>query len=151
MVKRSRSILLLASCSLVIVAGFGNCLSNSVRAQEPGPDPIAIYKEAGADEKQQEKILSLANQYEKEQDAKAHAVIENLKKLRALSLNPDLDEKHIFQAQSTINKLQSEMAMDKMRLLVSIRKILNSQQRVNLVSLMQTRMKPEKQLDPGAR
>ncbi len=100
-------------------------------------DPISTYKEAGADAGQQQKIMTLANNYEKAQDEKAHELINELKHLKALSLSANLDEKTILQTQSGINKLQSEMAMDKMHLLINIRRILNQEQRNRLVEIMQ--------------
>lgn len=111
-----------------------------VQAQErstQAADPIATYKEAGADAAQQEKILALASAYERKQEEKAHQVISQIKHLKALSLSPNLDEKTILQTQQGINKLQGEMATEKMRLLINIRKILSPQQRLRLVEILQ--------------
>jgi Spy/CpxP family protein refolding chaperone len=116
---------------------------NVVLAQAPGggEDPIGIYRQTGIDSAQEEKIRALAENYEKSEDDKAHKMIDNLNKLKALSLAPDLDEKLILDTQTTINKLQSEMALDKIHLLISIRKVLNKNQRIKLVSLLQSRNK----------
>lgn len=109
----------------------------------PGSDPIAIYREAGINEGQERKILSMASAYEKEQDAKAHELINHIKKLKGLSLVPDLDEDAIIKEQTEINRLQGEMAMDKVHLLIIIRKVLNKDQRNRLVGLMQNRVAPD--------
>ena len=138
----------LFSCALVAASCWITNLSfgsapNMVLAQDGGTqlpqqgDPIALYKQAGIDEKQQQQILALANAYEGAEDKKAHEVIGYIKQLRALSLNPDLDEKAILQTQSNISKLEAEMAMDKMRLLIDIRRVLNHDQRKRLVELIQ--------------
>jgi Spy/CpxP family protein refolding chaperone len=137
-----------ALCCTLLAVSFSliNLLStaapNMVLAQDASSsqmpaDPISLYKEAGIDEKQQVKVLALANQYEETEDKKAHEMIAYLKNLRALSLVPDLDEKQILETQTDINKLQSEMALDRMHLLINIRRILNHDQRIKLVQLMQ--------------
>lgn len=146
--KNRRTLIGKALCCTLLAVSFCsiNLLSASapsmVQAQDASStqvpaDPIALYKQSGIDEKQQEKILALANQYEEAQDKKAHEMIARLKNLRSLSLVPDLDEKQILETQTDINKLQAEMAMDRMHLLISIRKILNHDQRIKLVELMQ--------------
>jgi hypothetical protein len=145
---KNRTVIGKALCCTLLAVSFSliNLLStaapNMVQAEDVSSsqvpaDPIALYKEAGIDEKQQEKVLALANQYEEAQDKKAHEMIAHLKNLRALSLVPDLDEKQILETQTDINKLQSEMALDRMHLLINIRKLLNHDQRVKLVQLMQ--------------
>lgn len=122
---------------LVVTPNPVQAQADSQNALTQTSDPIATYKEAGADAGQQQKILTLANNYEKAQDEKAHELINELKHLKALSLSANLDEKTILQTQSGINKLQGEMAMDKMHLLINIRRILNQEQRNRLVKIMQ--------------
>jgi hypothetical protein len=102
-------------------------------------DPIAIYKEAGVDPGQAKKILGLANAYESTQDKRAHELIAHLKHVRALSMSPSLDERSILETQMSINKLQNQMAMDKVHLLINIRRILNQTQRAKLVTLLHQR------------
>lgn len=115
----------------------------------PGSDPIAIYREAGIDEAQERKILGMANAYEKAEDAKARQLIAHIKKLKTLSLSPELDEDTIIKTQEEINKLQGEMAMEKIHLLFVIRKSLTNEQKVRLVGLMQNRTAPDNMMQPG--
>ncbi len=110
-------------------------------------DPIAIYREAGIDEKQEKRILSAASQYEKSEGQMAHELIGHLKKLKALSLSPDLNESAIEQTQEEINKIQNNMAMEKIHLLFAIRKVLTKEQRVKLVGLMQNRAHGDNMID----
>ena len=106
------------------------------------PDPIAIYREAGASDDQLKKILRLANEYEKTEDEKAHVIIAELKRMRSLSLSPDVDGKAVIETQTKINTLQSDMALDKVNLLIKIRAILNKEQRIKLVELLQKQRHP---------
>ncbi len=66
-------------------------------------------------------------------------MIEQLKRMRNMSLDVTLDEKKILETQSNINKLQSEMALDKVHLLIVIRRVLKPNQRIKLVALLRQR------------
>jgi hypothetical protein len=116
---------------------------DSQTVPHPVQDPIAIYKQAGIDQEQEKKIMAIVNSYEKEEDAKAHAMIELLKRMRTMSMTADLDEKKIQETQSNINKIQSEMAMDKVHLLILIRRVLKENQRIKLVALLRQRNQAE--------
>jgi hypothetical protein len=118
------------------------------QALPPREDPIVLYREAGINGAQEKKIMALVNAYEKLADEKAHELIAHLNRLRALSNVADLDEKLVLQTQENINKLQNGMAMEKIHLLINIRRILNSEQKVRLVSLLQKRNKNSSAITP---
>ncbi|HEY9718360.1 MAG TPA: hypothetical protein V6C69_12880, partial [Trichormus sp.] len=72
---KNRTVTGKALCCTLLAVSFSliNLLStaapNMVQAQDASSsqmpaDPISLYKEAGIDEKQQVKVLALANQYE---------------------------------------------------------------------------------------
>lgn len=119
-----------------------SCLApQAMQADEPmadsGRDPIAIYKEAGIDTVQEERIRAMATEYERDSAEKAAQIIRHLREIRNMSLNPDLDAKTILNTQREVNKIQSEMALDKINLLIKIRSVLRPDQKRKLVSLLQ--------------
>jgi hypothetical protein len=131
------------SGSLFILTTLYGCIAPSVVLAQavPPDDPIALYRQTGIDSGQEDRIRALADAYEKSEDEKAHKLIGFLNRLKSLSMVPDLDEKDVLETQASINKLQSEMALDKMHLLINIRRVLNRNQRIKLVSLIQNRNK----------
>lgn len=132
-------------CSAIAMAPY------AVQAQidtgaDSSKDPIAIYKQTGIDKDQEKKILALAGEYEHVANEKAQALLDSIKRMRKLSMSPTLDERAIMSTQDAINKLQNGMAMDKVRLLISIRKVLNPEQRQRLIVLLQKqRHEPDQQ------
>jgi Spy/CpxP family protein refolding chaperone len=104
-------------------------------------DPAAMYIQAGANPEQVETIRGLAKNYESKSSDQARDVIDLLRELHKCSLSPDLDEDKILATQEKINKLQNDMATEKMKLLIAIRKVLTPEQRKELVELMKKRAK----------
>ncbi len=102
-------------------------------------DPAAIYVQAGAGKEQENQIRTLAKDYETKSLDQSREVVDLLRSMHKLSLQPDLDEEKILATQEQINKLQANMALEKVKLLISIRKILTPEQRKNLVQLMRKR------------
>ena len=102
-------------------------------------DPAAIYIQAGANKEQVEQIRALAKDYESKSSEQAGEVMDLLRDMHKFSLQPDLDEEKILVTQDKINKLQNEMATEKVKLLISIRKVLTPEQRKDLVKLMKKR------------
>lgn len=107
---------------------------NAVHAQEQ--DPFAIYVKAGIDPSQHAQITELATQMEQTNIGRSHEIMELIKEIRTLSLQPDLDEKKILAAQNKINDLQGAMAMERLKLNMKVRKLLTPEQRMRLVAII---------------
>jgi Spy/CpxP family protein refolding chaperone len=71
----------------------------------------------------------------------------SMRDMRTLSLQPSPDEQTVLAKQEEINKVQSEQALERTKLMLKIRSILNPDQRQKLVQLMQQR--PGGQLGQG--
>lgn len=102
-----------------------------------GPDPMEMYIAAGADADQEKRIRHLTAEWQKGADEKFQKILALIGKLHMLSRSPELDEKTILDTQANISKLQSEMAMDKVHLLIDTRRVLTRNQRIKLVDLLQ--------------
>jgi Spy/CpxP family protein refolding chaperone len=102
-------------------------------------DPAAIYIQAGAKKEQVEEIRRLGHEYETRSAEQAKEVIDLLGEMRKLTMQPDLDEEKILATQDKVNKLQNEMATEKAKLLITIRKVLTPEQRKDLVVLIKKR------------
>lgn len=61
-----------------------------------------------------------------------------LTRLHKMSLEITPDENTVIALQEEINKLQGEIALDRTRLMLKLRNILNEEQRTKLSELMQT-------------
>ncbi len=107
---------------------------NAVRAQEQ--DPFAIYVKAGIDPSQHAQITELATQMEQTNIGRSHEIMELIKEIRTLSLQPDLDEKKILAAQNKINDLQGAMVIERLKLNMKVRKLLTPEQRIKLVAII---------------
>lgn len=106
----------------------------AVHAQEQ--DPFAIYVKAGIDPSQHAQITELATQMEQTNISRSHEIMNLIKEIRTLSLQPDLDEKRILAAQTKINDLQGSMVMERLKLNMKVRKLLTPEQRIKLVSII---------------
>jgi Spy/CpxP family protein refolding chaperone len=106
-----------------------------VRA-ESGADPLSIYVQAGIDPSQHAQITELGTQLEQTNIGRSHEILDLIKNLRQLSLQPDLDEKKILSTQNRINDLQAAMSIDRLKLNMKIRRLLTPDQRTKLVSLI---------------
>jgi len=115
-----------------------------VYSQETGDpsakaDPVAIYQEAGATPAQQDKIRELAREFEKVAKVKNERIKNLQTQMRNLSLEPDPDEPKVLATQQEINTLLTDIANSRIRLMLSIRQILNGEQKTKLVQLIRER------------
>lgn len=100
-------------------------------------DPLAIYREAGIDKEQERKIRKMAKDFEDLQRVRLKLVANLLKEMKTLSLAVEPDEKQVLAKQDEINKAQATMAVERVKLLLKIRAILNLEQKQRLVQLLQ--------------
>lgn len=99
-------------------------------------DPLAIYREAGATAEQETKIRQLAGDYEKSAKVRLQRIRNLSNQLKEESFVADLDEKKILGLQEEMNTLHTGLCLDRIKLLINIRQVLDSDQRAKLVQLM---------------
>lgn len=130
----SRSSSLACTSTLATLMAFLLFAPNAVHAQDQ--EPFAIYVKAGIDPSQHAQITELASQMEQTNIGRSHEIMNLIKEIRTLSLQPDLDEKKILAAQTKINELQGAMALERLKLNMKVRKLLTPEQRIKLVSII---------------
>jgi Spy/CpxP family protein refolding chaperone len=101
-----------------------------------GGDPMSIYKAAGISQEQEMRIRQLAKDFEDQARVKAKRVAGLLQEMHELSLQADPEEKSVLGKQDEINQMTSEMATDRIKLLLSIRKTLSPEQKQKLITIM---------------
>ncbi|RTL35619.1 MAG: periplasmic heavy metal sensor [Candidatus Melainabacteria bacterium] len=119
--------------AVTFAIGVNALAPSMVQAQA---DPLDVYVKAGIDATQHAQITELASQLEQTNIGRSHEIMDLIKEIRTLSLQPDLDEKKILAAQNKINELQGAMAIDRLKLNMKVRKLLNPEQRTKLVSII---------------
>jgi Spy/CpxP family protein refolding chaperone len=107
-----------------------------------GADRLQIYEQAGADPGQIARMKKMSQDY----DMSVRPIFSNLvaatQEMHRLSLEPTLDESKILGTQEQINKAMCDMSMAKCRFLISMRQVLNDEQRRRLVEILRTRRSP---------
>lgn len=119
---------------------FSLCTAQSSLAEPvniSGTDPIAMYLASGIDQEQESKIRNRVSEFQKFTEVKGENMVRLMKELRALSLQPDLDSRALEAKQAEINNLNNMMAMERNKLLVDLRNVMNSPQRKKFVKLME--------------
>jgi hypothetical protein len=102
-------------------------------------DPVAIYIQAGASAEQVDKIREIRKSFNKLSSSKATEIFGLYKEMRNLTTQAELDDAKILSVQEQINTLQANMAIEKTRTLIAIRKLLTPKQRENLVAIIRKR------------
>jgi len=108
-------------------------------------DPIAVYKEAGINAQQESSIRKMAQDYDQESAVKLKALGELRQELKTLAYQPVLDGNALLAKQEQMNKLQSEMSIDRIQMVIKIRGILTPSQNEKLANILQSRMREETQ------
>jgi Spy/CpxP family protein refolding chaperone len=108
-------------------------------------DPLAPYRMTGISTDQEEQIKKLAREFEDTQRVRAKALIALLKTIKMLSLQPDPPEEQLISTQAEVNKVTGEMAIERTKLLLKVRKVLTPDQRKKLVALMSDENPPPSQ------
>lgn len=140
---------LLSVAGCILLAPY---IAQAKESSEPATysDPIAIYRQAGISKEQEEKIKEFAKEFEEATSVRAQTMLNHMRQIRELSLEPDPDEQKVLTNQAEINKLQAQVAIDRIRLLLKIRKTLTTEQKSKLVALMKQPIPESKPtLSPG--
>lgn len=108
-------------------------------------DPVAIYKQAGINADQESAIRKLAQDYDQENSVKMESLAQMLQALRDMAYQKTLNESGMLAKQDEINKLQSDMALQRIKLVIKIRGLLTPTQNEKLVTALQNRVRNEEQ------
>ena len=111
-------------------------------------DPVSIYKQAGINAEQESSIRKLAQDYDQESAVKLKVLGGLLQELKTLAYQPLLDGNALLAKQGQINKLQSEMAINRIQMVIKIRGILTAGQNEKLANILKARMHEEEQAPP---
>lgn len=111
-------------------------LAQAQAGQGAATDPMAIYRQAGVSQEQESRIRQLAKDFEDQARVKAKRMMGLIQEMHQLSLETDPDEKAVLAKQDEINGVTGEMAMDRIKLLLTIRKQLTAEQKAKLVGMM---------------
>ncbi len=126
-----------AICCLALLASH-SVLAQGGTAGSTGAasDPMAIYRQAGVSQEQEMRIRQLAKDFEDQARVKAKRMMGLIQEMHQLSLELDPDEKAVLGKQDEINQVSADMANDRIKLLLSIRKTLTEAQKQKLVGMM---------------
>jgi Spy/CpxP family protein refolding chaperone len=119
-------------------------VSPAVLSQTAENDPVAIYKQAaGINAQQESTIRKYAQEYDQENTVKLQSLSQMLQELRDMAYQKALNESGMLAKQEEINKLQSDMALQRIKLVIKIRNLLSPEQNEKLVTALQSRMRAE--------
>ncbi len=137
-----RSLLIFSAACGICLAAQAPALAQPPSQMAPSarPDPVAIYKEAGASEEQLGKIREMARDFETSARVKAERIRNLMRDMQGLSLEPDPDEKKVLSTQNEINGLTADMSLSRIKLMLKVRLLLSEEQRFRLVQIMKERM-----------
>lgn len=128
---------LLVATLFATPAAFAQQASQGGSGQSPPQaDPIYIYKLAGIDSEQEGEIRKLVKEFESAQRVRIKVLINLVKDMRTLQLQPDPVEDEVLSKQDEINKVTSNTASERVKLMLKIRSILSPQQKQKLVTLI---------------
>jgi Spy/CpxP family protein refolding chaperone len=120
-----------------VVLAQGGGSSGAAGGAAGNPNPLAIYEAAGASSDQLTKIKGLIDSFANSQQARGQAAWQLMKDMHQLSLQPSPDSATVMSKQDQINKATAELATEKIKLMLSIRSVLNPDQQQKLVQFMQ--------------
>ena len=142
--KAIGSVVLLAAIAIFVSTPQAVLAQNGSHAADAN-DPVAVYKEAGIDAQQESTIRKMAQDYDQESAVKIKALASLLQELKTLAYKPVLDGKALLAKQDQVNKLESEMGMDRIQLVIKTRSILTPGQNQKLATILQNRVREEEQ------
>lgn len=102
-------------------------------------DPLDIYKEAGINKEQEDKIRRMAKEFEDQQKVRLKRLLGYIEDMQELQMKPDASETEVMGKQSQINSLNAEIANNRIKLLLDIRSLMQPEQKEKLVVLIKER------------
>ncbi len=102
-------------------------------------DPLDIYKEAGINREQEDKIRKMAKEFEDVQRVRLKTLYGLIEDMQELQMKPDPSEAEVMAKQGQINTLRSEISNSRIKLLLDIRAVMQPEQKEKLVSIVKER------------
>ncbi|SRR5579885_503775 len=99
-------------------------------------DPLAIYRAAGINSDQEQEIRRLAKEFEDAQRVRLKSLLGLMQDMNNLQRQADPPEPEVLAKQEEINKLTNEMATERVKLLLKVRKVLTADQKQKLVKIL---------------
>lgn len=125
-----------AFCAMALLVSHPVHAQGGAGATGAAADPMAIYRQAGVSQEQEMRIRQLAKEFEDQARVKAKRMMGLIQEMHNLSLEIDPDEKAVLAKQDEINGVNADMASDRIKLLLQIRKQLTAEQKQKLVGMM---------------
>lgn len=101
-------------------------------------DPMYIYKQVGINSEQEGEIRKQVKDFESAQRVRVKLLINLVKDMRGLQLQPDPSEEEVLAKQTEINNVSSQSALERVKLMLKIRAILTPGQKQKLVDLVKS-------------
>lgn len=112
---------------------------DSLTSVSVNADPLDIYKEAGINREQEDKIRKMAKEFEDVQRVRLKTLYGLIEDMQELQMKPDPSETEVMAKQAQINNLRSEISNSRIKLLLDIRSIMQPEQKEKLVSIVKER------------
>lgn len=130
------SAILTVVSSVVLPAVQAETSAQGAKPQAQLRDPLAVYKAVGINKDQETKLQTLATDFRKLAMTKGQEMDALMRDMRALFMKPDPDETAVVSKQLAVNKLNGDMSVEHMKLMVRMRKVLTPEQKKKLVGMM---------------
>jgi len=127
---------LVAAFSVAAMVSPAVLAQKAQQSQTPMGDPLAAYRTVGINKEQESKLNALLNGYKKLSEVKSVEMRKYMTDMRNFSLQADPDEPKILAKQAQINKLNSDMSTEHVKMMVGLRKVLTPEQRKKLIETM---------------
>lgn len=135
-----------ASNRLFLALGVVAVVACPMAISQPGnqdakenADPLALYKSAGINSEQEGSIRKLMKEFESAHRVRLKSLFGLIKKMRGLQLQANPKEEEVLELQDEINQSSGEIATERIKLMLKIRKLLNPGQRQKLVELVKVK------------
>jgi Spy/CpxP family protein refolding chaperone len=115
------------------------CLAQGEPAGAKQGDPLAMYRAAGIDHDQEQKLGALTKEFEQVMIPKTKSLLALVHEMRELSLQPDPDQDAVLAKQEEINKLNGELSLDRMRFALKMRNVLSPEQKEKFAEIVKQR------------
>ena len=110
--------------------------SGLIPGGKPEKDPIAIYRQAGIDSDQEGEIRKLVKNFESAHRVRLKIVFRLIKEMRDLQFQPDPSSEEVLAKQDEINQITAKITVERVKLMLKIRSVLNPRQKQKLVQIL---------------
>jgi len=117
---------------VVFAQSQGGAPASAIRA-----DKLAMYRATGIDKDQETKLLALTKEFEEVMLPRTKTLVELLRDMQSLSLQPDPDQSAVLAKQDEINKINGDISNERLKFSLKMRGILTPEQKQKFVQLIQ--------------